>query len=197
MLEYYVYCHRNPLTNEIFYIGKGKNQRAYNSQSRGKHWKNYVKKNGIPIVEILYKNLNEEQSLIIEKEMIDKLGRKDLGLGKLINETDGGDGISGLKHNDETKEKIKLSRIGKPSNNKGKTWKQKNKRPVGFIRGEYKTRKDKGKKFTSEIKDKMKEVKGDIDLNSLRTNKQTSPFNPVTIPLGDKDDLGHPPKIVM
>jgi hypothetical protein len=47
------------------------------------------------------------------------------------------------------------------------------------------------------IKDKMKEVKGDIDLNSLRTNKQTSPFNPVTIPLGDKDDLGHPPKIVM
>ena len=72
------------------------------------------------------------------------------------NLTDGGDGISGLKHNDETKEKIKLSRIGKPSNNKGKTWKQKNKRPVGFIRGEYKTRKDKGKKFTSEIKDKMK-----------------------------------------
>ena len=89
MLEYYVYCHRNPLTNEIFYIGKGKNQRAYDSQSRGKHWKNYVKKNGIPIVEILYENLNEEQSLIIEKEMINKLGRKDLGLGKLINETDG------------------------------------------------------------------------------------------------------------
>ena len=47
------------------------------------------------------------------------------------------------------------------------------------------------------IKDKMKEVKGDIDLNSLRTNKQTSPFNPVTISVGDKDDLGHPPKIVM
>lgn len=49
------------------------------------------------------------------------------------------------------------------------------------------------------IKEKMKEVKGefDFDLNSLRTNKQTSPFNPVTIPLGDKDDLGHPPKIVM
>jgi hypothetical protein len=47
------------------------------------------------------------------------------------------------------------------------------------------------------IKDKMKEVKGDIDLNSLRTNKQTSPFNPVTISVGDKDDLGHPPRIVM
>jgi len=186
MLEYYVYCHRNPLTNEIFYIGKGKNQRAYNSQSRGKHWKNYVKKNGIPIVEILYKNLNEEQSLIIEKEMIDKLGRKDLGLGKLINETDGGDGISGLKHNDETKEKIKLSRIGKPSNNKGKTWKQKNKRPVGFIRGEYKTRKDKGKKFTSEIKDKMKEGKRknskpilQYDLNNKLIKEWKSPIEAI------------------
>lgn len=47
------------------------------------------------------------------------------------------------------------------------------------------------------IKDKMKEVTGEFDLNSLRSNKQTSPFNPVTIPLGDKDDFGHPPKIVM
>lgn len=49
------------------------------------------------------------------------------------------------------------------------------------------------------IKDKMKEVKGDneIDWNSLRSNKQKSPFNPITIPLGDKDDLGYPPKIVM
>ena len=49
------------------------------------------------------------------------------------------------------------------------------------------------------IKEKMKDVKGEFDLdwNSLRTNKQTSPFNPVTIPLGDKDDLGYPPKIVM
>ncbi len=49
------------------------------------------------------------------------------------------------------------------------------------------------------IKDKMKEVRGEseIDWSSLRSNKQTSPFNPVTIPLGDKDDLGHPPRIVM
>lgn len=49
------------------------------------------------------------------------------------------------------------------------------------------------------IKEKMKEVKNelDFDLTQLRNNKQISPFNPVTIPLGDKDDLGHPPKIVM
>jgi hypothetical protein len=49
------------------------------------------------------------------------------------------------------------------------------------------------------IKDKMKEVKSESEINwdSLRANKKTSPFNPVTIPLGDKGDLGHPPRIVM
>ena len=49
------------------------------------------------------------------------------------------------------------------------------------------------------IVNKMKEVKNDLDfdLTQLRNNKQTSPFNPVTIPLGEKDDLGYPPKIVM
>jgi hypothetical protein len=49
------------------------------------------------------------------------------------------------------------------------------------------------------IKEKMKEVRDelDIDLSSIRINKRISPFNPVTMPFGDKDDLGHPPKIVM
>jgi len=50
------------------------------------------------------------------------------------------------------------------------------------------------------IKEKMKEVKGDFDierLEGLRQNKRTSPFNPVTIIRGDEDDLGRPPKIVM
>ena len=49
------------------------------------------------------------------------------------------------------------------------------------------------------IKEKMKEVRDelDIDLSSIRINKRIYPFNTVTIPLGDQDDLGHPPKIVM
>ena len=49
------------------------------------------------------------------------------------------------------------------------------------------------------IKDKMKEVKNELgfDLELLRNNKGTSPFNPVTITRGDEEDLGRPPKIVM
>jgi hypothetical protein len=154
--EYYVYCHKNSVTNEIFYVGKGKDNRAYTMSSRSSHWKNYIKKHGIPIVEILHNNLSEDESLILEKKIIRSLGRKDLNLGKLLNATDGGEGISGFNHTSDSKEKMKLSRIGKPGNNKGKSWKQKTKRKDGLMRGSYKTRIDKGKKFNDEIKNKMK-----------------------------------------
>ena len=70
MEKYYVYCHKNPTTNEIFYVGKGSGYRAYVTQSRGKFWYDYVKKHGIPIVEILHENLSEDESFILEKELI-------------------------------------------------------------------------------------------------------------------------------
>ena len=50
------------------------------------------------------------------------------------------------------------------------------------------------------IKSKMKEVKGDLDFSVERYkgHKSVYPFNPINpIIGGDKDDLGHPPKIVM
>jgi len=49
------------------------------------------------------------------------------------------------------------------------------------------------------IKEKMKGVKGelDFDIDKYKGHKSSNPFNPVTISVGDKDDLGHPPKIVM
>jgi len=49
------------------------------------------------------------------------------------------------------------------------------------------------------IVEKMGEVRDELEMDrsSIRGNKHISPFNPVTMPFGDKDDLGHPPKIVM
>jgi hypothetical protein len=43
-----------------------------------------------------------------------------------------------------------------------------------------------------EVRDEL-----EMDRSSIRGNKHISPFNPVTMPFGDKDDLGHPPRIVM
>lgn len=158
MEKYYIYCHQNPINGDIFYIGKGSDSRAYVTQSRGKYWKNYVKKHGIPIVEILHSNLTEEQAFLLEKQLIEKLGRKDKGDGILVNTTNGGEGCSGLVHSDESKNKMRESKKGRPSNSKGKTWVQKTPRPKGTKRGNYKTRKDKGKTFSDEVKLNFKEA---------------------------------------
>ena len=47
------------------------------------------------------------------------------------------------------------------------------------------------------IKEKMKEVKGelDFDIDKYKGHKSTYPFKPIIG--GVNDDLGHPPKIVM
>jgi hypothetical protein len=172
MKKYYVYCHRNPITNEIFYIGKGSGPRAYITQSRGQYWKNYVKKYGIPIVEILYDNLEENESFTLEKYLIESLGRKDLGTGILVNTSDGGKGSSGMVHSEKTKDIIRKARKGKPSNNKGKTWTQKNKREKNKPRGKYKTRKDKGKTFSKEIKAKFSEGKRNKSKEVLQLDMQ-------------------------
>ena len=181
MEKYYVYCHKNPTNGEIFYIGKGSGPRAYVTQSRGKHWNNYVRKYGIPIVEILHSNLSENQAFLIEVELIEKLGRREKG-GILVNATEGGEGCSGLIHSEETKDKIRTSRKDQPGNNKGKTWVQNNPRPKGIKRGNYKTRKDKGKIFPDEIKLNFKEGKRNkskgviqYDLNGNLIKERRSP----------------------
>jgi hypothetical protein len=157
--KYYVYCHRNPLTNEIFYIGKGKDRRAYRKENRGEHYQNYVKKYGFPIIEIIKENLTNEESLDLEKKLILEIGRKELNEGMLVNSTNGGEsGVNGLIHTLETKLKMSESKKGKPSNNKGKTWKQSIDTKTGVSRGKYKERKDKGGTLSLEMKGKLKEI---------------------------------------
>ena len=65
---HYVYYHINNETNEVFYIGKGKGDRAW-SKGRNEIWGEYVIKNDYR-VSILCSNLSEEEALAIEKAMI-------------------------------------------------------------------------------------------------------------------------------
>jgi len=86
-----VYRHRRLDTNDVFYIGIGDNKRAHNKSARSVYWKNIVKKHGYS-VEILATDLSREDACELEILLIQEYGRKDLGLGKLINMTNGGDG---------------------------------------------------------------------------------------------------------
>ena len=89
-----VYIHRKETNNEIFYVGIGANEkRPYQKHKshRNKWWLNIVNKHG-RTVEILEKDLTIEEARESEMALIELIGRKDLGLGPLVNLTDGGEG---------------------------------------------------------------------------------------------------------
>lgn len=105
-------------THEPFYIGKGRDKRIFfhlyessntKSKIRFNKIKSIRKSNVEPIVYKLYENLTEADSLRIEKETIQIIGRKDLNNGPLINLTDGGEGESGWKWTDEQKKTLSNS----------------------------------------------------------------------------------------
>mgnify|MGYP000981645595 CR=1 FL=1 len=97
---YYIYFHRNPNTNDVFYVGLGLDRRAWDrSRGRNQHWINYVKKHGNPIVEIVHNDLTLEQATNKEQYYIKIYGR--IGYeenGILVNKSEGGEsGSRGIK----------------------------------------------------------------------------------------------------
>ena len=114
-----VYRHIRLDKNEPFYIGIGKTERrAYIKGNRSSLWKKIGLKTEYE-VEILFDDLTWEQACEKEIELIKLYGRKDLGLGPLVNMTDGGEGTlnkepwnKGRKTSEEQILKLKLSHKG-------------------------------------------------------------------------------------
>lgn len=95
MKQYYVYRHLKLNTNDVFYIGMGKEinfRRAFSKRYRNNYWLNTVKKYGYS-VEIIAENISEESAIELECFLINLYGRKDLNTGILVNMTDGGEGV--------------------------------------------------------------------------------------------------------
>ena len=102
-MEFYTYAHTKP-DGTVFYVGKGTHRRAWKTHRRNDHWKAIVKKYGGFSVEILSYWDKEQDAFLHEAFLIDCF--KSMGLS-LANKTSGGEGASGYKHSDETKEKMK------------------------------------------------------------------------------------------
>lgn len=103
--RFYVYVHRRLDTGDIFYVGKGSNDRAWSSTGRNSYWKSVVNKSGFD-AEILVGNITEKSAYSIEREMISLLRKLNV---KLTNLSDGGEGgASGYKYEGE-----KLKRLQK------------------------------------------------------------------------------------
>lgn len=115
---YYVYAYLRQKDSKTakagtpYYIGKGKNGRAY-----GKHRHIPIPKEKTKIV-FLETNLSNIGALALERRYIDWYGRKDLGTGILHNRTSGGEGSTNFSL--EAIAKIRSSKIGKNNPNYGK-----------------------------------------------------------------------------
>ena len=119
-----VYRHRRLDNNKIFYIGISNNlRRPYRTDGRNDHWQKIYKKVGFS-VDILIDNITIDEAKELEIFLIEEYGRVDLGNGPLVNKTTGGEFFN---HSEETKNKIRESKIGDKNHRYGKKQTQKQK----------------------------------------------------------------------
>lgn len=91
--DFILYFHRNINTDEIFYVGIGKEERAYAMNARNYMWKRYVEKHGKPKVEIYKTSLSMIEAIYLENYFISKIGRRIEKTGNLVNLSKGGEGV--------------------------------------------------------------------------------------------------------
>lgn len=107
-MKWLVYLHYRLDTGECFYIGKGTEKRSKAKDQRNKYWKNIVGKAGYKIVIANYFQ-DEQDALSYEIDLIARFNPS-------ANITSGGEGVSGLKQSEATKEKCRQSTLALRSN---------------------------------------------------------------------------------
>lgn len=116
MNNFYIYQHVRLDTNTIFYVGKGKENRANCKYYRNKYWNNITNKINY-VVEIIEENLTEQEAFKKEIELIKSYKEKGWCEANL---TDGGEGVSGWKASKEQRKKNSESTKGKKHSEESK-----------------------------------------------------------------------------
>jgi len=89
---YYVYLHKDHATGEVFYVGKGYGNRAWDTSSRNEKWLEKVGLLGNAWdVEIVKQDLSEIEAFELEAELVEKYGGPQTMGGKLTNLAPGGE----------------------------------------------------------------------------------------------------------
>lgn len=153
-MPYTVYKHTNKINGKI-YIGitSRKPEERWESGHGyyGQPFYNAIEKYGWNNFdhEILFDGLSEEQAKDKEIALIEEYHSADTRYG--YNASKGGESANGMKHSEETKERISRSLKGRVSPNKGILWSEERKKSVSGENSVWY-----GRKHTEETKQKMR-----------------------------------------
>jgi len=134
-MNYYVYVYLDPrlpgsygysgyeFEYEPFYVGKGRGWRFRNhllKVKRGKYpnlpkfhiIKQILDSGNEPIIIKYKENMSEEESFLLEEDLINKIGRNDLKTGPLRNLSNGGEGNGDRKFTEEHRKNLSISKKG-------------------------------------------------------------------------------------
>jgi len=106
---YYTYAHHKP-DGSIFYIGKGRDARAYAKTGRSIHWNNTAKKYKDFTVTILAKWPTEKEAFEHEIFLIETFKLMSVSI---VNLSKGGEGASGVVPSAETRKKMSVASKGR------------------------------------------------------------------------------------
>lgn len=180
--NWYIYRHLKPC-GEVFYIGIGQTdgfKRAKSRHNRNRHWKNTVNKYGFE-TEILKSKLSKNEAAELEILLVAWYGRNDLGEGNLVNLTNGGEGVSGLKQTQESRdkrsEKIKILYKGEGNPFFGKNHTKDTKQFISDIQKQYFTYSEGSNKNVKQLPPRKKSratihIESKLILNSLRESSE-------------------------
>jgi len=112
--EHSLYVHYTEL-GDVFYVGICKDSRVkirpFDYSSRNKIWKRIRSKYGVK-TRVILTGCSEEFVKSLEMWLIAVLGKK-VDSGVLANITDGGDGVRGIKHSENSRIKMSIAKRGR------------------------------------------------------------------------------------
>jgi hypothetical protein len=169
MNNYYTYAFLRE-DGTPYYIGKGTANRIYDNRRLVRFPKDLSRRI------FLKKNLTEEEAFKHEIYMIAVFGRKDLGTGILHNKTNGGEGMSGHRHSNETKEKMRQRGLNRSEEYKIKMSNSLKGRKLSPESIEKMKKSLRGRKHNEDVKQRIKDSCSQYEWGILNTQTNQTEY---------------------